>query len=72
MCDQSPTINAFATLCSNGASLRVDAPPMQGYPVLNRPYAFLQWVTKYMDDIPEDYVLMAEPDHIFVIPPPLW
>lgn len=45
---------------------------MQGYPVLNRPFAFLQWVNKHMDSIPEDYVLMAEPDHIFVIPPPLW
>jgi hypothetical protein len=44
----------------------------RGYPVLNRPYAFLQWVQKYMDEIPEDYVLMAEPDHIFVKPPPLW
>jgi hypothetical protein len=44
----------------------------RGYPVLNRPFAFLQWVQKYMDQIPEDYILMAEPDHIFVKPPPLW
>ena len=44
----------------------------KGYPVLNRPYAFVQWVQKHMDQIPEDYILMAEPDHIFVRPPPLW
>jgi hypothetical protein len=36
--------------------------------VLNRPYAFVQWVEKAK--IPERYVLMAEPDHIFLRPLP--
>ena len=45
---------------------------LQGYVVLNRPYAFLQWVQNFMPSIPEDYIFMAEPDHIFVKPPPLW
>eukprot|EP00879_Flechtneria_rotunda_P031166 GHRR01034020.1.p1 GENE.GHRR01034020.1~~GHRR01034020.1.p1 ORF type:complete len:303 (+),score=76.00 GHRR01034020.1:478-1386(+) len=38
------------------------------YPVLNRPYALLQWVQQA--NIPEEYVLMSEPDHIFLQPIP--
>ncbi|CAN6839272.1 unnamed protein product [Brassica oleracea] len=40
----------------------------QGYVVLNRPWAFEQWLERAT--IKEDYVLMAEPDHIFVNPLP--
>ncbi|KAJ8446855.1 hypothetical protein Cgig2_016165 [Carnegiea gigantea] len=40
----------------------------QGYVVLNRPWAFLQWLEKAK--IEEEYVLMGEPDHIFVKPLP--
>ncbi|XP_010557869.1 PREDICTED: uncharacterized protein LOC104826730 [Tarenaya hassleriana] len=40
----------------------------RGYVVLNRPWAFVQWLEKA--NIKEDYVLMAEPDHIFVNPLP--
>ncbi|PON53309.1 Hydroxyproline O-arabinosyltransferase [Parasponia andersonii] len=40
----------------------------RGYIVLNRPWAFVQWLEKAT--IEEDYVLMAEPDHIFVNPLP--
>ncbi len=36
--------------------------------VLNRPYAFVQWVKT--TQIPEKYVLMAEPDHVFIRPMP--
>ncbi len=36
------------------------------YPVLNRPYAFMQWVQAA--NISEQYVLMSEPDHIFLRP----
>ncbi|CAL0315845.1 unnamed protein product [Lupinus luteus] len=39
-----------------------------GYIVLNRPWAFVQWLEKA--DIEEEYILMAEPDHIFVNPLP--
>lgn len=35
-----------------------------GYVVLNRPWAFVQWLEKAT--IEEEYILMAEPDHIFV------
>ena len=45
---------------------------LQGFVVLNRPYAFAQWVDRYMSSIPERYVLMSEPDHLFIRPPPLW
>jgi len=38
------------------------------YVVLNRPYAFVQWVKKAK--IPEKYVLMAEPDHVMLRPIP--
>ncbi|OIV99062.1 hypothetical protein TanjilG_32321 [Lupinus angustifolius] len=40
----------------------------QGYVVLNRPWAFIQWLEKAT--IEEEYVLMAEPDHIFLRPLP--
>lgn len=40
----------------------------RGYIVLNRPWAFVQWLRKA--NIKEDYILMAEPDHIFVKPLP--
>ncbi|KAH9619037.1 hypothetical protein KSS87_009869 [Heliosperma pusillum] len=40
----------------------------QGYIVLNRPWAFVQWLEQA--DIKEDYILMAEPDHIIVKPIP--
>ena len=34
--------------------------------MLNRPFAFLQWVQKVT--IPERYVLMSEPDHLWLKP----
>ncbi|GMH30500.1 hypothetical protein Nepgr_032343 [Nepenthes gracilis] len=40
----------------------------KGYIVLNRPWAFVQWLIKA--SIEEEYVLMAEPDHIFLKPLP--
>ncbi|KAF8009984.1 hypothetical protein BT93_J0843 [Corymbia citriodora subsp. variegata] len=40
----------------------------RGYIVLNRPWAFVQWLEKAT--IEEEYILMAEPDHIFVKPLP--
>ncbi|XP_018455992.2 hydroxyproline O-arabinosyltransferase 1 [Raphanus sativus] len=40
----------------------------QGYVVLNRPWAFVQWLQQ--TDIKEDYVLMSEPDHVIVKPIP--
>ena len=42
-----------------------------GYVVLHRPYAFVQWLEKHADDIEEEYVLMSEPDHLHVKPMPL-
>lgn len=38
------------------------------YPVLNRPYAFLQWIQN--TNISEEFILMSEPDHIFLRPIP--
>ncbi|KAL0429169.1 UNVERIFIED_CONTAM: Hydroxyproline O-arabinosyltransferase RDN2 [Sesamum radiatum] len=40
----------------------------RGYVVLNRPWAFVQWLDKVK--IEEEYILMAEPDHIFLNPLP--
>ncbi|PIM99324.1 hypothetical protein CDL12_28182 [Handroanthus impetiginosus] len=40
----------------------------RGYVVLNRPWAFVQWLKK--STIEEEYILMAEPDHIFLKPLP--
>ncbi|KAK9833448.1 hypothetical protein WJX81_006347 [Elliptochloris bilobata] len=39
-----------------------------GYVVLNRPFAFVQWLAQA--DIPEKYVLMSEPDHVWLRPMP--
>ncbi|KAI4964618.1 hypothetical protein ZWY2020_060119, partial [Hordeum vulgare] len=46
---------------------RMQARP-EGYIVLNRPWAFVQWLQQAK--IEEEYILMAEPDHIFVKPLP--
>lgn len=40
----------------------------KGYVVLNRPWAFVQWLSKAT--IEEDYIFMAEPDHVIVKPLP--
>lgn len=40
----------------------------RGYVVLNRPWAIVQWLQKAT--IKEEYILMAEPDHVFVKPLP--
>lgn len=40
----------------------------KGYIVLHRPWAFVQWLEKAR--IKEEYILMAEPDHIFLKPIP--
>ncbi|RDX69343.1 Hydroxyproline O-arabinosyltransferase 3, partial [Mucuna pruriens] len=40
----------------------------RGYVVMNRPWAFVQWLEKA--NIEEEYILMAEPDHIFINPLP--
>lgn len=42
--------------------------PNHGYIVLNRPWAFMQWVQEAK--IPEKYVLMSEPDHLWLRPMP--
>ncbi|GMH33444.1 hypothetical protein BSKO_01278 [Bryopsis sp. KO-2023] len=40
----------------------------RGYIVINRPYAFTQWVKAA--NITEKYILMSEPDHVFRKPMP--
>jgi len=40
----------------------------KGFVVLNRPWAFVQWLQKA--NTKEDYILMAEPDHLLVKPIP--
>ncbi|CAH9085182.1 unnamed protein product [Cuscuta epithymum] len=40
----------------------------KNYVVLNRPWAFMQWIE--VATIDEEYILMAEPDHIFTRPLP--
>jgi hypothetical protein len=57
-----------ALLCSLLQSpLHVVFPP-RSYIVLNRPYALMQWVQQVT--IPEKYVLMSEPDHVWLRPMP--
>mmetsp|Transcript_33623 Transcript_33623/g.63237 ORF Transcript_33623/g.63237 Transcript_33623/m.63237 type:complete len:501 (+) Transcript_33623:122-1624(+) len=42
----------------------------QGYVVLNRPFAFVQFFDKVV--IKEDYIMMAEPDHLMLQAIPNW
>ncbi|KDD75345.1 hypothetical protein H632_c731p1 [Helicosporidium sp. ATCC 50920] len=42
--------------------------PNHGYVVLNRPYALMQWARDVT--LPEKYVLMSEPDHVWLKPMP--
>jgi len=42
----------------------------KGYIVLNRPYGILQWIDQEMHKIPEKYVLISEPDHLYIRPLP--
>lgn len=41
---------------------------LRRYVVLNRPWAFVQWLQ--VTDIKERYVLMSEPDHVWLRPMP--
>jgi hypothetical protein len=41
----------------------------RGYGPMHRPWALSQWLVRMA--IPEDFILMTEPDHIFVAAPPL-
>lgn len=41
-----------------------------GYVVLNRPWAFVQWLAATADAVAEEFVLMAEPDHLWLRPFP--
>ena len=51
-----------ACLCTNRPILVPAADGIdQGYIVLNRPYAVLQWVRQQLPLLMEDYVLMLEP-----------
>ena len=43
---------------------------ISSYPVLHRPYAILQWLEEAAPTIPEMYVLMSEPDHLYIRPMP--
>ena len=43
-----------------------------GYVVLHRPYAFKQWLDTYARDIEEEFVLMTEPDHLYLRGMPLF
>lgn len=56
----------FATL--HQVLSRSETPTKVSVQVLNRPYAFLQWVKDV--HIKEEYILMSEPDHIFMQPVP--
>lgn len=44
---------------------------LHNYPPLNRPWAYVQIIREHWNKFPEPYILMAEPDHIFLSPPPM-
>jgi hydroxyproline O-arabinosyltransferase len=41
----------------------------RGYGPMHRPWAFTQWLSRA--HIPEEFILMSEPDHLLIAPPPL-
>ena len=48
----------------------LDHPGVARFPPLQRPHALRQFLRAA--DIEEDYIFMAEPDHIMIAPPPNW
>ena len=48
---------------------KLPASILRDYPPMNRPWALCQFLARVR--IPEDYVMMTEPDHILVRPLPL-
>ena len=40
--------------------------------MLNRPYAILQYLSHHAANMTEEYILMSEPDHLLLKPPPNW
>ncbi|KAG5540980.1 hypothetical protein RHGRI_021015 [Rhododendron griersonianum] len=62
-------MGGFTRILHSGRPDRfMDEIPTFGYIVLNRPWAFVQWLQQA--DIKEEYILMAEPDHLIVKPIP--
>jgi hypothetical protein len=59
---------ALACGCMLTPHCALPCPALHRYVVLNRPYAFAQWINHAT--IPERFVLMSEPDHIFIRPLP--
>ncbi|KAL0330574.1 UNVERIFIED_CONTAM: Hydroxyproline O-arabinosyltransferase 1 [Sesamum radiatum] len=62
------TLILVEILMANNSSLCTYQKLPTGYIVLNRPWAFVQWLQQAK--IEEDYILMSEPDHILVKPIP--
>jgi hypothetical protein len=59
-------------ICHLVPTLVVDPLPFgidRGYAPMHRPWALSQFLSRM--HIPEDYIMMMEPDHILVSPPPL-
>ena len=63
--DLTLPLPAWSTLVLQ-PELLLSSPSNRRYVVLNRPYALLQWVQQAT--IPEKYVLMSEPDHLWLRP----
>ena len=57
-----------ALLTTQKDSLTTRCALLRRYVVLNRPYAIVQWLSAAV--FPERYVLMCEPDHIWLRPMP--
>lgn len=50
---------------------RAELSPFKYYPVLNRPYAIVQWIASGgLEGIQEAYIWMAETDHVLIRPLP--
>eukprot|EP00887_Chlorella_sp_A99_P004186 scaffold23.g4186.t1 len=64
-------LDEVPTLVLDRLPAPLDAYAVVNYGPLHRPYAFLQWALHHRHAIPEQYVFLAEPDHLLRAPPPL-
>ena len=70
LADEIPTVTA--TALSGGQACRgLDENSCDmGFPVMNRPHAITQFLAKLPASLTEEYVLIAETDHVFMSEPP--
>ena len=70
LADEIPTVTAKELEHGAGCQSTGMNTCDMGFPVMNRPHAITQLLANWPSHITEEYVLIAETDHIFMTEPP--